>query len=80
MALKKQGAKVRRAARLGDARESEFRVLAAGMASPLAQAILRRKSVAAPAEAESLCLLQDDAGGARYCWPPARTSAERFTR
>jgi hypothetical protein len=63
IAMKKQGAKVRRTRRLADAGDNEFRVLAAGMASPPANDILKRKSLAAPTEAESLCLVQGEAEG-----------------
>jgi hypothetical protein len=58
-----QGAKVRVVARLADARADEFCVMASGMNAPMARAILGRSNIAAPVEAESLCLVQSKVEG-----------------
>ncbi len=62
-ALIAQGATVRRIGRVAESATTEFCVLATGLGSPLAQAILRQRQVSAPTEAESLCLVSGKAEG-----------------
>lgn len=57
-ALTANGASIRRLSGVFHARRNEFCIVAAGTHSRLAQAILRRWHIVAPAEAESLCLAQ----------------------
>ena len=62
-ALEKQGVKARVVPRIADAAQEEFCVIASGMNSPLAKGIIDRQNIAAPSEAEALCLTQGKSEG-----------------
>jgi hypothetical protein len=59
-ALTAQGASVRMLTSLADARPEELCVVVGGMTSSLAREILAGRKIAAPTEAESLCLVQGE--------------------
>jgi hypothetical protein len=62
-ALEAQGATVRVVTKVADATAKEFCVIIAGMKSGLAETILRQRTIAAPTQSESLCLVQSEVEG-----------------
>ena len=61
-ALEAQKAKVKLINRIEDAEKDDFCILIAGMNSSLSKSILDQQKLAAPTEAESLCLVQGKTG------------------